>query len=241
MSRPKKREQDALFDPELAELPEGARWREWMGRVEAAIFAARDPVPRAVLAKLVGQSCKLDDLIGDIVDELAHGPTNSSSSPAAISCAPSRAFPPIRAANAGEPRDAGLPELTPTELLAVTAIAYLQPATRAEISRLAGKEISRDVIGGLKRLDLIDGALRAPEPGAPFAYVTTKKFLEVFGLTTLRDLPDIERLEDEGSPRRPRSDIDLDGALGLVEDDGQVFEREMEFQDAELEDTIDDL
>ena len=71
----------------------------------------------------------------------------------------------IRAANAGELRDAGLPELTPTELLAVTAIAYLQPATRAEISRLAGKEINRDVdvIGRLKRLDLIDGTLRALE------------------------------------------------------------------------------
>ena len=146
----------------------------------------------------------------------------------------------IRAANAGELRDAGLPELTPTEILAVTAIAYLQPATRAELSRLAGKEISRDVIGGLKRLDLIDGALRAPEPGAPFAYVTTKKFLEVFGLATLRDLPDIERLEDEGLLQRPQLDIDLDGALGLVEDDCQVFEREMEFEDAELEDTTDD-
>jgi hypothetical protein len=82
--------------------------------------------------------------------------------------------------------------------------------------------------------------LRAPEPGAPFAYVTTKKFLEVFGLATLRDLPDIERLEDEGLLRRPQSEIDLDGALGLVEDDGQVFEREMEFEDAELEDTTDD-
>ena len=82
--------------------------------------------------------------------------------------------------------------------------------------------------------------MRAPEPGAPFAYVTTKKFLEVFGFATLRDLPDLERLEDEGLPRRPQSDIDLDGALGLVEDDGQVFERGMGFDDAELEDTTDD-
>lgn len=95
-------------------------------------------------------------------------------------------------------RDAGAPELTSTELLAETAIAYLQPATRTEISRLAGREISRDVIARLKRLDLIDAGLRAPQAGAPFAYVTTRKFLEVFGLATLRDLPDIERLEDEG-------------------------------------------
>ncbi len=96
MSRPKKREQDALFDRELADLPEGARWREWMGRVEAAIFASCEPVPREALAKLVGPRCKLDDLIADIVDELRARPyaTTSSSSPAAIGCAPSRAFPP---------------------------------------------------------------------------------------------------------------------------------------------------
>jgi len=68
--------------------------------------------------------------------------------------------------------------------------------------------------------------LRAPEPGAPFAYVTTKKFLEVFGLATLRDLPDIERLEDEGLLRRPQSDNDIDDALGLVEADGEIFEPE---------------
>jgi segregation and condensation protein B len=33
----------------------------------------------------------------------------------------------------------------------------------------------------LKRHGLIDGAIRAPQPGAPFAYVTTKMFLETFG------------------------------------------------------------
>jgi chromosome segregation and condensation protein ScpB len=44
-------------------------------------------------------------------------------------------------------RDSGPPELTPTELLAVTAIAYLQPATRAELAQLAGCDISRDRAG----------------------------------------------------------------------------------------------
>ncbi|WP_246719705.1 SMC-Scp complex subunit ScpB [Methylocystis sp. H62] len=110
-------------------------------------------------------------------------------------------------------RDAGAPELTPTEILAVTAIGYLQPATRVDLSRLAGREVSRDVIGALKRRGLIDCALRAPEPGAPFAYVTTKKFLEVFGLATLRELPDIERLEDEGRLERQQPGADLDAVL----------------------------
>jgi hypothetical protein len=55
---------------------------------------------------------------------------------------------------------------------------------KGEISRLAGREISRDVIASLKRHGLIDGAIRAPQPGPPFAYVRTRKFLEAFGLAT---------------------------------------------------------
>ena len=223
MSRPKRREQETPFDPELAELPDGARWREWMGRVEAAIFASRDPVPREALARLVGPRCNLDDLIADIVDELRARPYELVFVAGGCQLRTKPRFSDaIRAASSGDLRDAGAPELTPTEILAVTAIAYLQPATRAEISRLAGKEISRDVIGRLKRLDLIDGALRAPEPGAPFAYVTTKKFLEVFGLASLRDLPDVESLEDAGLLERPASEIGPDGVLGLDDQDADL-------------------
>jgi segregation and condensation protein B len=116
-------------------------------------------------------------------------------------------------------RDAGPPALTPTELLAVTAIAYLQPATRADLSRLAAREISRDVIGRLKALDLIAAGPRAPTAGAPYAYVTTKRFLEVFGLASLRDLPDIEKLEDAGLLQRPANKSDLDGVLAIGDED----------------------
>jgi segregation and condensation protein B len=85
----------------------------------------------------------------------------------------------------------------------------------AELSRLAGREISRDVVGALKRHGLIDGALRAPEPGAPCAYVTTKRFLEVFGLASLRDLPDIEKLEDAGLLQRLAVKSNFDDILGF--------------------------
>jgi chromosome segregation and condensation protein ScpB len=241
MGRPKRREQEALFDADLADLPDGVRWREWMGRVEAAIFASREPVPREALATLVGPRCNLDELIADIIDELRARPYELVFVAGGWQFRTRPRFAnAIRATGSGDLRDVGAPELTPTEILAITAIAYLQPATRTQISRLAGKEISRDVIGALKRHGLVDAGLRAPEPGAPFAYVTTRKFLEVFGLASLRDLPDIKRLEDEGLLQRAQSDIDLDGALGLVEDDGQVFERDMEFDGAEIEDTADD-
>ena len=229
MGRAKSRDREDLFDAELADLPEGARWREWMGRVEAAIFAAPAPAPREALAKLVGKNCKLDDLIADIVDELRGRPYELVFVAGGYQLRTKPRFATaIRATGADGLRDAGAPELTPTELLAVTAIAYLQPATRAEISRLAGKEISRDVIARLKRLELIDAGLRAPEPGAPFAYVTTKKFLEVFGLASLRDLPDIERLEDAGLLARPPTSEDLDGVLGLREEEAPFEDEAIE-------------
>ena len=181
-----------------------------------------------------GSGCNLDDLLADLADELRARPYDLVFVAGGYQLRTKPRFADaIRAANAGSLRDAGLPELTPTELLAVTAIAYLQPATRAQISQLAGREISRDVIGALKRHGLIDGSLRAPEPGAPFAYVTTKKFLEVFGLASLRHLPDIERLEDEGLLQRPQSDIDLDGALGILGEDDPLFADAMELDEAD--------
>ncbi|MBY6241436.1 SMC-Scp complex subunit ScpB [Methylosinus sp. Sm6] len=225
MSRPRKAGPVASFDPDLADLAETMRWREWMGRVEAAIFCARDPVPRETLARLVGPRCNLDDLLADIADELRGRPYDLVFVAGGWQLRTRPRFArAIRAAGLGALRDAGAPELTPTELLALTAIAYLQPATRAELSRLAGREISRDVIGRLKRLDLIDGALRAPEPGAPFAYVTTRKFLAAFGLASLRDLPDLEQLEEEGLLQCPCPDVDLDGALGLEDEDAATDE-----------------
>ena len=230
MSRPKRREQEPLFDPELADLPEGARWREWLGRVEAAIFASPTPAPREALARLVGPRCNLDDLIADIVDELRARPYELVQVAGGWQMrTKARYADAIRALNNGA-RDAGPPELTPTELLAVTTIAYLQPATRAELSRLVGKEVSRDVIGCLKSLDLIAAGPRAPEAAAPYAYVTTRKFLEVFGLASLRELPDIESLEDAGLLQRPENVADLDGVLGLDDEHAELVD-EIEGED----------
>lgn len=80
----------------------------------------------------------------------------------------------------------------------LAAIAYLQPVTRGELSTMFGKEVSRDTISGLRDAAFIGSGPRSPTPGAPYTYVTTKQFLSVFGLETLRGLPDIERLEDAG-------------------------------------------
>lgn len=58
--------------------------------------------------------------------------------------------------------------------------------------------MSRDVIGALRGKGMITAGPRSPTAGAPFTYVTTKGFLEHFGLASLRDLPELEALQDAG-------------------------------------------
>src|SRR5208337_2903566 len=72
MARPRKPDGDP--DPDLEDLPAPARWREWMGRVEAAIFASAEPVLRESLARVVGKACNLELIIDDIRDELRGRP-----------------------------------------------------------------------------------------------------------------------------------------------------------------------
>jgi segregation and condensation protein B len=188
---------EEILDVDLIDLPAAARWREWMLRIEAAIFASAKPVPREALVRVVGEDCRFDDLIADLVHELRGRPYDLVQVAGGYALRTKTRFAPaIRAVHPGRAGD-DMAELTKTETFALTAIANLQPVTRGEISKLAGREISRDVIAALKRQGLIDGAIRAPQPGAPFAYVTTRKFLEAFGFATLRDLPDLARLKAE--------------------------------------------
>ena len=167
-----------------------------MHRVEATIFAASEPVDRETLAKIVGKSCSIDLLIDDIREELRGRPYDLVSVAGGWKHLTRPAYADaIRAAVGGGGK---MTDLTQSEVLVLMCIAYFQPITRAELSSFFGKEISRDLIGHLRGAGLIASGPRSPTPGAPYAYVTTKDFLLEFGLGTLRDLPDIEALEDAG-------------------------------------------
>lgn len=67
-------EDGAGFDRELDDLPQELRWREWMGRIEAVLFASASPVTREDLARVVGQGASVEMLIDDIQAELAGRP-----------------------------------------------------------------------------------------------------------------------------------------------------------------------
>ncbi|MER9657834.1 SMC-Scp complex subunit ScpB [Mesorhizobium sp. M0152] len=195
-----RRSADQLFDRELDHLPPEGRWREWMHRVEATIFAASEPVTRETLARIVGQSCSIDLLIDDIREELRGRPYDLVAvaggwkhlTRPAYADAIRSAF---GTATGGSGRGV---DLTQSEVMVLMCIAYFQPITRAELSSFFGKEISRDLIGNLRGFGLIASGPRSPTPGAPYTYVTTKEFLLQFGFDTLRDLRDIEALEDAG-------------------------------------------
>jgi segregation and condensation protein B len=230
--RRRQRGGDESLDVELPDLPPAARWREWMLRVEAAVFASPKPVAREALVRLVGEACRFDDLIADLIHELRGRPYDLTLVAGGYALRTKTRFAPaIRAAHPGLGKD-DVGELTRTETFVLTAIAYLQPVTRGEISKLAGREISRDVIAALKRHGLIDGALRAPQPGAPFAYVTTKTFLEAFGFASLRDLPDLERLKVERLFETAQKEGELDSPLGLVGEEYAMLGDDVEPEDA---------
>ena len=81
-----------------------------------------------------------------------------------------------------------------TETLAI--IAYHEPVSRAEIEAIRGVSCG-EVLRSLMERHLIKIVGRAEELGRPMLYGTTKAFLELFGLASLKDLPKAEELKTQ--------------------------------------------
>ena len=184
------------FDRELSDLPPELRWREWMRRIEAVLFASASPVPREDLARIVGQAASVDLLVADLAADL-EGRAFEIAQVAGGWMFRTRSVyaPAIRsAADVGDQ----LLDLNEFDVAILAAIAYHQPITRDGLKDIFGKEIGRDLIGRLHAHGLIGTGPRAPRRGAPYTFVTTDAFLAAFGLESLRDLPDPEQLNDAG-------------------------------------------
>src|SRR5271165_3291101 len=184
------------FDRELADLPPELRWREWKARVEAVLFAAAKPVTRDILARVVGRACALELLLDDLKEDLRGRPIQLVRAGERFALHTRPAFGPAIRVAFDIPADAK--ELTKLEAGVLMAVAVFQPVTRGDISDMFGREISRDLIAALREEGLIAAGPRSPKLGAPYAYVTTEKFLLEFGFESLRDLPDVEALKDAG-------------------------------------------
>lgn len=85
------------------------------------------------------------------------------------------------------------PKLSAAQLESLTIIAYYQPATKAMVEQIRGVD-SAYSISALMNKKLICEAGRLNVPGRPIQYATTPDFLRTFGLSSLEELPEIERV-----------------------------------------------
>ncbi|MGR3704452.1 SMC-Scp complex subunit ScpB [Sulfitobacter sp.] len=187
---------EPVLDRELDDLPPELRWREWMRRIEAVLFASASPVPREDLARVVGQGASVDLLIEDLSANLDSRAIEIAEVSGGWMFGTRLAYAP--AIRAAADLSEQVLDLSEFDIAVLADIAYHQPIARDGLKELFGNEISRDLIGRLHARGLIGTGPRAPRRGAPYTFVTTEPFLVAFGLETLGDLPDREQLEDAG-------------------------------------------
>jgi len=89
-------------------------------------------------------------------------------------------------------------KLSPAALETLAIVAYKQPIIRADIEAIRGVACG-EVLRNLMYKGLVKMVGRAEVLGRPMLYGTTKKFLDVFGLASLKDLPKIEDLKLPGN------------------------------------------
>ena len=110
------------------------------------------------------------------------------------------------------------PKLSPSQLETLTVIAYYQPATKAYVETIRGVDSAYSVSALLTK-KLIRECGRLKVPGRPILYETTPDFLRVFGLESLADLPDIEKVDI--AVKKEQLQLDLDAAQSASPTEGQ--------------------
>lgn len=86
------------------------------------------------------------------------------------------------------------PKLSSSQLETLTIVAYYQPATKAMVEQIRGVDSSYSVSALLNK-KLIEEAGRLNVPGRPIQYRTTPDFLRTFGISSLEELPPIEKVD----------------------------------------------
>ncbi|HZG76152.1 MAG TPA: SMC-Scp complex subunit ScpB [Paenibacillus sp.] len=199
------------------------QWNEWKSIIEGLLFAAGD---EGLDVREIADVLELDwrvaeELIDDMKDAYVKEKRGFRIAKVAgsyqLTTNPEHA--PYFARLAQAPTRGSLSQAA-LETLAI--VAYRQPITRVEIEEIRGVKSDR-ALHTLVAKELIHEAGRADAVGRPILYETTKQFLQYFGLSALKDLPDAEQMAGE---------IDLEAETRML------FEK-LEEKDKQL--TIDDV
>ena len=104
--------------------------------------------------------------------------------------------------------------LSTSSLEALAIVAYNQPVTRTYVDTVRGVDSSYAVTSLLDK-GLIEAVGRLDAPGRPMLYGTTEKFLRVFGLSSLADLPETEALDvaESAMPRPTGEQLTVDSEV----------------------------
>lgn len=166
-------------------------------QVEAVVFASEDPATLSMLRQATGA-----DLTAGQLDAIVAG-LNADYAAAGLTFR-------IRPVAGGyrfltEPQYAALlkrliapkirRKLSQPVLEVLSVIAYRQPVTKGEIQQLRGTSPDYAVERLLER-GYITVSGRADSPGRPLQYGTTREFLDLFGLHSLRDLPRLREIRE---------------------------------------------
>ncbi|MBE6916852.1 MAG: SMC-Scp complex subunit ScpB [Ruminococcaceae bacterium] len=85
------------------------------------------------------------------------------------------------------------PKLSSSQLETLTIVAYYQPATKAMVEQIRGVDSSYSITA-LMNKKLIEESGRLNVPGRPILYRTTADFLRTFGISSLEELPPIDKV-----------------------------------------------
>ncbi len=103
------------------------------------------------------------------------------------------------------------PRLSASQLETLTIIAYYQPTTKAFVEKLRGVDSAWSVSALLNK-KLIEESGRLEAPGRPILYRTTPDFLRTFGLESLEELPEMEKVSFAASADAEGSGIKDQGS-----------------------------
>ena len=160
--------------------------------VEAILFAAGYPVKYEKLSEVIGLPQRdLRNLIAGMAESYRDRGIQLLLYPDTCQLTTKEVFAPYIREALGIKRGGNL-SASSLEVLAV--VAYNQPVTRSYVDIIRGVDSSYAVTSLLDK-GLIEAVGRLDAPGRPMLYGTTDKFLRVFGLRSLADLPETEALD----------------------------------------------
>jgi segregation and condensation protein B len=171
-----------------------------LARLEAILFVAREPLSTRKLAELaeLADGAEARVLVRELGRRLKR--RRSAMAPVEVAHGVLLMTRPQLADWMGKlpPCDQDFRLSAPAmETLAV--VAYRQPTTRADVEAIRGVQCG-EMLRVLMERDLLRIVGRSEELGRPFLYGTTRKFLQVFGLGRLEQLPPVDQIRNAASP-----------------------------------------